>query len=114
MMMISLKSGKYSRETLWLIQVGLLWSKNKYSKIVSQDHAVENLDKISDRLKDILGVKAAVYGILLTFIVTSELNHIFFSWTLIIWIAFILAILVRSVRYLRILSDVVQAEGHHL
>ncbi len=80
--------------------------RSPYKNIKDKKDFIPIITNISNNLRNLM----TIYGILLSFIVTTQLDIIFRSWTFAIWSGFILAVIARAGHYGYTISDIWERE----
>lgn len=69
---------------------------------------LEQLQKIVDKLSRNFTILITIYGFLFVFIISQNFQHVSYSWTVIIWSGWVLAIIVRTANIALSLTDILE------
>ncbi|MBI1828787.1 MAG: hypothetical protein HY222_06240 [Thaumarchaeota archaeon] len=69
---------------------------------------LETLQRIVDKLSRNFTILITIYGFLFVFIISQNFQHVSYSWPVIIWSGWVLAIIVRSANIALVLTDTLE------
>ncbi|WP_155991155.1 hypothetical protein [Candidatus Nitrosotenuis uzonensis] len=109
------------------IIVILLYTKTKLLKFLEKgiarasdpitDHStpyeqfhVDKLETIRNNILNNYRILITIYGILLAFVISDKISYVFSTWSMIIWLGYTLAVIVRTGMISLDLSDIIETE----
>ena len=91
----------------------LKWAKIKPEAYITDydNLTLEQLEKIVKKTSDNYRLLITVYGVLLAFVISGNLELAFSRWSFVIWCGWILALIVRSGSFAMNLSDIIETNN---